>query len=386
MRVALITDGIAPYVIGGMQKHSFYLAKYFAKNNIQVDLIHYNNSSYDISQLEFFTEEEKKFIHSIVIEFPVSLKFPGHYIYNSYQYSCLAFNAIKHQLTSYDFIYTKGFSGWKLISEKRKGAIKCCSIGVNFHGYEMFQFAPEFKAKLGQLLLKPFVKTISQQADVVFSYGGKITPIIKSLGVPSNHIIEIPSGVEAEFISNTISSHTESFTKFVFLGRAERRKGIIELNTALTQLIKDKRQFQFDFIGPIPEELKLKHTSINYLGEIRDTKKIKDLLQQSDVLVCASWSEGFPNVILEAMATGLAIIATDVGAVSAMVSDENGWLIQPFDSKQLYDALIDALTCQTLISKKQHSLDLIKTQFNWDIISKKTIRSITDFVPDNNLD
>ena len=111
MRVALITDGIAPYVIGGMQKHSFYLAKYFAKNNIQVDLIHYNNSSYDISQLEFFTEEEKKFIHSIVIEFPVSLKFPGHYIYNSYQYSCLAFNAIKHQLTSYDFIYTKGFSG-----------------------------------------------------------------------------------------------------------------------------------------------------------------------------------------------------------------------------------------------------------------------------------
>jgi hypothetical protein len=31
MRIALITDGIAPYVLGGMQKHSFYLAKYFCK-------------------------------------------------------------------------------------------------------------------------------------------------------------------------------------------------------------------------------------------------------------------------------------------------------------------------------------------------------------------
>ena len=379
MRVALITDGIAPYVIGGMQKHSFYLAKYFAKNNIQVDLVHYNNSSYNIHQLEFFTEQEKKFIHSIVIEFPTSAKFPGHYVYSSYQYACLAYNAIKQQLTSYDFIYTKGFSGWKLIFEKRKGAIKCCPIGVNFHGYEMFQFAPEFKAKLGQLLLKPFVKKISQQADVVFSYGGKITPIIKSLGVPLNHIIEMPSGVEAEFISNATSSHTKPFTKFIFLGRAERRKGIIELNTALTQLISDKRQFQFDFMGPIPDELKLKHASIHYLGEIRDSKKIKNILQQSDVLVCASWSEGFPNVILEAMATGLAIIATDVGAVSAMVSAKNGWLIQPFDSKQLHDALLDALTCQTLLSKKQHSLDLIKTQFNWDIISKKTIDAIKHF-------
>ena len=53
MRIALITDGIAPYVLGGMQKHSFYLAKYFAKNKIHVDLIHYNDSKYDINLLEF---------------------------------------------------------------------------------------------------------------------------------------------------------------------------------------------------------------------------------------------------------------------------------------------------------------------------------------------
>ncbi len=380
MRIALITDGIAPYVIGGMQKHSFYLAKYFAKNHIGVDLVHFNNSTYDVNILQFFTEEEKKYINSIVIEFPTSIRFPGHYVYQSYQYSCLAYNFIKLKLDTYDFIYTKGFSGWKLISEKKKGNINCCPIGVNFHGYEMFQYAPEFKSKLGQFLLKPFVKKISQQADVVFSYGGKITPIIKSLGIPPNHILEIPSGVEADFISNTISSHSESFTKFVFLGRAERRKGIVELNKALTQLITEKQFFQFDFIGPIPEELKLKHASINYLGEIRDSEKIKELLRQSDVLVCASWSEGFPNVILEAMASGLAIIATDVGAVSAMVSNKNGWLIQPFDSNQLHDALTEALTCETLASKKQHSLHLVQNQFNWDIISKQTIDSIKSFI------
>ena len=115
MHIALITDGISPYVLGGMQKHSFYLVKNLAKNQIHVDLFHYNDSEFDIHQLEFFTEQEKKFIHPTVLNFPTSKKFPGHYVYNSYNYSCLIFKAIKDKLKTYDFIYSKGFSGWKLI-------------------------------------------------------------------------------------------------------------------------------------------------------------------------------------------------------------------------------------------------------------------------------
>lgn len=380
MKIALITDGIAPYVIGGMQKHSFYLAKYFAKQKIQVDLIHYNQSHYNIHELEFFTAEEKQYIQSIVLEFPQSLKFPGHYLYNSYRYSCLAYNAIKDNIASYDFIYTKGFSGWKLISEKQKAHIICCPIGINFHGYEMYQMAIGTKHKLQQVLLKPFVKKLTQQADVVFSYGGKITPIIESIGVSKSKIIEIPSGVEVDFINENIASHKEPYTKFVFLGRAERRKGIIELNEVIRQLIEEKKTVHFEFIGPIPEELKINHSSIIYVGEIRDSQKIKSILQQADVLVCPSWSEGFPNVILEAMASGLAIIATNVGAVSALVNNNTGWLIEPLNTKQLYNAMNEALTSGLIKNKKEESLRLIKTQFNWDIIAVKTIDAIRNAI------
>ena len=376
MRIALITDGIAPYVLGGMQKHSFYLAKYFAKNKIQVDLIHYNDSRYDINALEFFTEEERKYIHSIVLKFPTSAKFPGHYIYKSYKYSCLAFDAIKDNLSAYDFIYTKGFTGWKLISEKHKKKVGCCKIGVKFHGYEMFQIAPKLKTKLQQFLLQPFVKKISQQADIVFSYGGKITDIIKSIGVNPKQIVEIPSGVEKEFISNTIASHNEPYRKFVFLGRAERRKGIVELNEVLNKLILENQKIKFEFIGPIPDSMKIKHDSIIYHGEIRDSKIIKELLSQNDVLVCPSWSEGFPNVILEAMASGLAIIATDVGAIAAMVSDKNGWLIEPTNKEQLESVLKNAINTKDLTNKKEKSLQLVQSTFNWDIISQKTIEAI----------
>lgn len=373
MRVALITDGISPYVLGGMQKHSFYLAKYFAKNKVHVDLIHYNDSSFDIDHLEFFTAEEKEFINSIVLSFPSSAKFPGHYVYKSYKYSCLAFEAIKEKLSTYDFIYTKGFTGWKLISEKKKGNIHCCKIGVNFHGYEMFQIAPELKSKIQQILLQSFVKKISQQADVVFSYGGKITSIIKAIGVKPTHIIEIPSGVEKDFISSSISGVHGTITKFVYLGRAERRKGIIELTEVLKKLISENQSFIFEFIGPIPDSIKISHENIIYHGEIRDSQKIKTLLSKSDVLVCPSWSEGFPNVILEAMASGLAIIGTNVGAVASMVSDRNGWLIEPANQKELEEVLKKAMTSSNLDSKKENSLRLVQSEFNWDVIAKKTI-------------
>jgi len=376
MKVALITDGISPYVLGGMQKHSFYLAKYFARNKIQVDLFHFNNSSLDINTLEIFTEEEKKYIHSTVIKFPTSFRFPGHYLFNSYRYACLIFKLIKNNLSEYNFIYTKGFTGWKLISEKQKGKIKCCKIGVNFHGYEMYQIAPDLKTKIQQFILKPVVKKISKGADIVFSYGGKISEIIKRIGVNQTHIIEIPSGVESEFISKSFSTRSAKIIKFVFLGRAERRKGIQELNNAIKSLIEKKLNFKFEFIGPIPDELRIKNQNIFYHGEIREASKIRELLFNNDVLVCASWSEGFPNVILEAMSCGLAVIATDVGAVSAMVSHNNGWLIEPSAIKQLINTLIIAMNDPYLDSKKQTSLNLIKNRFNWDQISNMYIETL----------
>ena len=121
MKVALLTDGIYPYAIGGMQKHSFYLAKYFAANKVEVQLYHFSqNDTYDINKLEFFTEEEKTFIHSFIIPFPKTGKLPGHYLRESFQYSVNIYYALKKN-PPVDFIYAQGFTGWKICAVKRKG-------------------------------------------------------------------------------------------------------------------------------------------------------------------------------------------------------------------------------------------------------------------------
>lgn len=364
-KIALITDGIWPYVIGGMQKHSYYLCKYFVKNQIHVDLFHFNQSELDINALDVFTEDEKKYIHSTVLKFPDVANGFGHYIINSYRYSLNVYELIKDKLNEYDFIYTKGFTGWHIIREKKKG-ISCPPIGVKFHGYEMFQQAPDLKSKITQLLLlrKP-VKEISQQADVVFSYGGKITEIIKNIGVKSENIIELPSGVEESIVTNEINP-TSQKVKFVYLGRYERRKGVEELNKALRSF--NNPNFEFHFIGNIPPEKKLKSTFIKYHGEIRDKQQLNTLLKQCDVLVCPSWSEGMPNVILEAMANGLTVLATNVGATNVLVNEKTGWLMERNSVRGIKNLIQKIITTPVseIDIKKKAALSLIKDKFTWE--------------------
>ena len=70
MKIALFTDGIHPFVVGGIQRHSFYLCKYLAKNGVLIDLYHcVENSELNIENLELFSDEEKENINSIVMLF-----------------------------------------------------------------------------------------------------------------------------------------------------------------------------------------------------------------------------------------------------------------------------------------------------------------------------
>lgn len=381
MRIALITDGIWPYVLGGMQKHSYYLCKYLAKNKIHVDLVHFNRSNYNVSGLDCFTPGEKEYITSIIVDFPQTAKFPGHYIYQSYLHSKLIFNALKDKLDDYDFIYTKGFTGWYLIEQKRKHAVTKTPVAVKFHGYEMFQRPPSLKISIqNSLLLRKPVRQLSQQADFVFSYGGKITDIIRSLGVAPERVIELPSGVEEDILVNGVR-HTALKIKFLFLGRYERRKGIEELNEAIGDLATGSfaDKMAFHFIGPIPENKKIANRLVTYHGEIRDKQQLQNLIQACDVLICPSWSEGMPNVILEAMANALAVVATDVGANNVLVNDKTGWLLESGSAADIVSCIgkIMKLDMAEIDTKKAGALVHIRQNFTWEKLILKFCNNIT---------
>ncbi|HEX8514893.1 MAG TPA: glycosyltransferase family 4 protein [Bacteroidia bacterium] len=372
MRVALLTDGIFPYVIGGMQKHSFYLAKYFALNQIHVDLYHTSKDPVNADRLDCFSLEEREYISSYAFGFPVKDHFPGHYIREMYAYSSILFNKLKEN-PPVDFIYVQGLCGMKLFENRIQIATP---TGVNFHGLEMFQKAANLRSKLEQFLFRrPVLKSL-KNAEVVFSLGGKLTDLLIQQGIPKEKISEVSIGIDSSWINSGLKRTHSGKRTFVFIGRYERRKGIEELLYVLNKIVVT--DFQFHFIGAIPDEKKINRANLHFWGNISDPEKIKAVLKEADVLVCPSYSEGMPTVILEAMASGLAIIASDVGAVSEQVSAENGILVRPGNTDDLENAINKMLQIDTLILNrmKEHSVDVIRQQFLWEAIIARNISEI----------
>ena len=384
MKIAILSDGITPFVIGGMQKHSFNLVKYFSIHGADVTLFHFSSDNKIISDEELnkkiFGPNNSNFhVKSHCLNFPQSIKFPGHYIFNSYRYSKLISKKILPIINDFDFIYSKGFSSWNLICLKRKG-LKAPNLGVNFHGYEMWQKPPNFRVFSKHLLLKPFVKWITKNSDFVFSYGSKISNIIEDIGVDSNKIIESPSGIDNDFVRNIESIKISNKRKFVFLGRYERRKGIEELSNAIRSLNLNSSNLEFHFIGDIPYTKRIKLDNIFYHGLIKNTKQIISILDEMDILICPSYSEGMPNVILESMGRGLAIIATDVGANSLLVDNDVGCLI---DINNLKLELISSIIAMSnkdnleIIKMKKNAINKVNKKYNWNSIIKSLINLIS---------
>lgn len=335
-------------------------------------VVHCGGKGYSPEAFEALYQGLEDKISELMIEFPSTDSLPGHYIRENKKYSKQILKAVENELDKYDVIYAQGFTGWQFLKRKQDDP-KVPPVLLNFHGYEMFQKAPNFRVKAEYLLFKKAVKWNVASADYVYSFGGKIDEILVNMDVPANRILSQSNGIERDWLVNR-PQHNEVRT-FVFVGRNERRKGIEELNEALKRLITDERMdFRFNFIGPIGEEAQINDPRIKYYGEIRDQEEIKSILRSSDCLVCPSHSEGMPTVILEGMASGLAIIATAVGAVERQVRS-NGILIENLNVDVLEQAIRRMINFrdQDLMKLKERSIELIKERFLWDVIADKKV-------------
>ncbi len=349
-----------------------------------------------VEHLEGFTNEELKYINHHCFHFPKLDSFPGHYIRENKKlselylthyseqidYSISLLSTNNNQQKPINTIYAQGFTGRAFITAKKQG-IELPDIYVNFHGLEMFQKAPSIKVKLEHLLLRKTMKYNVTNADYAISLGGKLTGILKKIGV--NKVIEQGIGIEDIWLRsiNEIFNSDKQEIKFVFVGRYERRKGIEELNEVLKELNSESSTvFHVDFIGPIPDAKWLKIQSsklkVHYHGSITNESKIKQILRDSDVLISPSWSEGMPTVILEAMASGCAIIATNVGAVAEQVDETNGWLIEAGNKNQLKKSILSAINIsdKKLLEMKKASVKKINKKFLWDDVIKSTIEKL----------
>lgn len=162
--------------------------------------------------------------------------------------------------------------------------------------------------------------------------------------------------VDAEVIHNIVDvSHfqyvnrepKDTFT-FISVGNLISIKGFDLLIEAFVTAFKNDKSVFLKIVGAGPEMNNLQdlvnkydmNENILLLNEVgRD--KLKDIYPEGDAFVLASSSETFGVVFIEAMATGMPVIATDCGGPSDFVNEQNGYLIPVNDKQSLVDALMN---------------------------------------------
>lgn len=163
------------------------------------------------------------------------------------------------------------------------------------------------------------------------------------------------AGVDCQFFSkssldNQNSKDFESSLKlkrgefrFCYIGRLSRDKGIVELVEAFMRLKGNAKLLLVgaeDVTAPIGVEVLSRISACPDIVQVGFLKDIRPPLACSDVLVLPSYREGFPNVLLQAGAMELPVIATNVNGSNEIVEQGvNGWLVPPKDIASLAKAM-----------------------------------------------
>lgn len=158
-----------------------------------------------------------------------------------------------------------------------------------------------------------------------------------------NKIRVIENGVDESLLRIVIPRVREDgLVRLVTIGSLIPRKGVDVILRALL-LCADRAHLQLEVVGEGIEENSLKVLAgeigvlgnVAFLGKV-NSNEIGALLARSDILILASHSEGRPNVVLESMAAGVAVIASNIGGTRELIShDDNGLLFPDNDHKAL---------------------------------------------------
>lgn len=155
-------------------------------------------------------------------------------------------------------------------------------------------------------------------------------------------------------------------------------KGHYELLNVMAELKKQGFKHRLTFIGGGTLLNKFKELSnnlalddqVDFLGHLSNPSEIADILKASDLFILPTMTEGLPRVILEAMASGLPCIATDVGGIPELISDD--CLIPPNDMNALKEKIVNVCNNKNLLEREsKRNLNKILECYTPTIIRQK---------------
>jgi glycosyltransferase involved in cell wall biosynthesis len=171
----------------------------------------------------------------------------------------------------------------------------------------------------------------------------------------------------------------------VYVGRFIEAKGLRELIDASRQLASTDERFRLVLIGDgvMKGELLARVQAAGLADQVHmpgglPPEEVAQWICASDVLTLPSWSEGYPNVVVEAIACGRPVVATNVGGTREIINSSNGILVAPKNVAELRSGLEQALGREW-----NHGAIAAGMRRTWDDVAAETLAVCESLVAHN---
>lgn len=242
---------------------------------------------------------------------------------------------------------------------------------VQCEGIDVLALPLWFKKTLGYFVVKYATRIISATKDMAKKlaqdYGRKDVVIIEN-GVNSS-----------EFENAKAKDLAYEKPRVIFVGRIDENKGVEYLIKAFLQVRKNRKSASLLIVGdgPLKKKLENKYGSMNdihFLGRIPH-EEISEYLAACNLFALPSIFEGQGLVLMEALASGLPIIASDLSGISELIVDgKNGMLTKAGDENELAEK-IELILDDIKLQRKMRANNLKKGQLHdWKNICKQYIK------------
>ena len=236
---------------------------------------------------------------------------------------------------------------------------------INLHG--------KIPARSKQIL------SAAKKSQGILSVSKALANELFAMGVEQDKIHVIYNGVSHDKFG--LNYPTKNIGDYIlYIGNLKHDKGVMELIEGFNQIKEQHPNLKLVFAGSgSMRETLVKYVStydieekVTFLGNV-DHNELPAWLSNARALCLPSYNEGVPNVVLESMAAGTPVLATNVGGIPEVVDESIcGKLIPPRDTNAVVKGLNELLACRFSRDKiKQHA-----AQFTWQKNKNQLIKML----------
>lgn len=230
-------------------------------------------------------------------------------------------------------------SGWQAVIAARKFQIPFI-ITEHWTGYDTGarQDQPRF--------LKPFSKWIASKAAAICPVSEDLGKKMRAFGIAGNYAV-VPNVVDISIFQNT-PREKKTINILHVSSLNDPQKNITGILKSWKKIAEKTTKFKLCIGGDGPVEayrtmahsMEINAGSIEFFGE-KTPAEIASLMQNCHVFLLFSNYENLPVVLVEAMASGMYIISTNVGGIAEHVTPERGELIERGNTEQLVNSILN---------------------------------------------